>query len=168
MIPVVWLSVKITGVPLRRSFTVVCSSASRAGEEADGRSEGNRSPEDLCRAIGDAKKRIEGLPGTWEAGKAAAAQKVADLRAANAAVAEIRAAEKALADYPQSADAARAAWTPQIASNAARSGPPLPHATPFPTNKTGEAGEKERDLKRLNFLALVLCLMVVRPRCRTS
>ena len=35
----------------------------------------------------------------------------------------------------------------------------LPHATPYPTNKTGEAGEKERDTKRNNFLALMFCMM---------
>src|SRR4029453_10906477 len=38
--------------------------------------------------------------------------------------------------------------------------PPLPHAEPFPTNKTGEAGVQDRDNKRLNFLALTFCLMV--------
>ena len=100
------------------------------------------------------------MPGTWENGRVDAAKKVEDLKAANAPVSEIRAAEKALTDYPKSADAAKKAWAGQAGAAAARSGPPLPHATPFPTNKTGEAGEKDRDLKRLNFLALTLCLMV--------
>jgi len=161
MIPVVWLSVKITGVPLPQVvYGGVLERVTGLEKKLTADPKEQEVRKIFAERSADAKKRIEGLPGTWEAGKAAAAQKVADLRAANAAVAEIRAAEKALADYPQSADAARAAWTPQIASNAARSGPPLPHATPFPTNKTGEAGEKERDLKRLNFLALVFCLMV--------
>ena len=87
------------------------------------------------------------------------AQKVEDLKAANAPVAEIRAAEKALSDYPKTADAAKAAWAAQVASNTARSAPPLPHATPYPTNKTGEAGEQERETKRNNFLALMFCMM---------
>ena len=90
----------------------------------------------------DAKKRIDGLPATWEAGRADAAKKVEELKAANAPVADIRAAEKALSDYPQSAGDAKAAWQGQVTANTARAAAPLPHATPFPTNKTGEAGEK--------------------------
>ncbi len=41
----------------------------------------------------------------------------------------------------------------------ARTGPPAPHATPYTTTKTGEAGDKERATKRNNFLALVFCMM---------
>ncbi|HQR56409.1 MAG TPA: VC_2705 family sodium/solute symporter [Burkholderiaceae bacterium] len=160
MIPVVWLSVKITGIPLPQIvYGGVLERVTALEKKLTADPKEQEVRKIFAERSAEAKKRIDGLPGTWEAGKAAAAQKVEDLKAANAAVAEIRAAEKALADYPQSADAARAAWTPQIASNAARSGPPLPHATPYPTNKTGEAGEKERETKRNNFLALVFCMM---------
>jgi cation/acetate symporter len=75
-------------------------------------------------------------------------------------VADINAAEAAAANYPKSADDARKAWTAQVGSNTARSAAPLHHAEPFYSAKTGEAAEKERDTKRLNFLALVFCLML--------
>ena len=161
MIPVVWLSVKITGIPLPQFVyggvleRVTALEKKLAVEPAE-----LQVRKIFADRAADAKKRIDGLPATWEAGRADAAKKVEELKAANAPVADIRAAEKALADYPQSAGDAKAAWQGQVTANAARAAAPLPHATPFPTNKTGEAGEKDRDLKRLNFLALTLCLMV--------
>src|SRR4029450_7370688 len=96
----------------------------------------------------------------WEQGRVDAAKKLEEVRAANAPRAQIRAAEKAVTDYPKSVDDARSAWQAQVHANAARAAPPLPHAEPFPTNKTGEAGVQDRDNKRLNFLALTFCLMV--------
>jgi cation/acetate symporter len=161
MIPVVWLSVKITGIPLPQfvyggvleKVTALEKKLTVDPKELEVR-------KIFADRAADARKRIEGLPAAWETGRADAAKKVEDLKAANAPVADIRAAEKALNDYPKSAEAAKKAWTAQAGAAAARSAPPLPHATPFPTNKTGEAGEKDRDLKRLNFLALTFCLMV--------
>jgi cation/acetate symporter len=161
LIPVVWLSVKITGIPLPQfvyggvleRVTVLEKKLANTPAELEVR-------KIFADRAADAKKRIDGLPATWDAGRADAAKKVEDLKAANAPVAEIRTAEKALADYPKSADDARKAWQGQVSANTARAAAPLPHATPFPTNKTGEAGEKDRDNKRLNFLTLVLCLMV--------
>jgi cation/acetate symporter len=161
LIPVVWLSVKITGVPLPQvvyggvleRVTVLEKKLAVEPKELEVR-------KIFADRAADARKRIEGLPGTWENGGVDAAKKVEELKAANAPKAQIRAADKALADYPKSAGEAKAAWQGQVAANSARAAPPLPHATPFPTNKTGEAGEKDRDLKRLNFLALTLCLMV--------
>ena len=162
MIPVVWLSVKITGVPLPQiRLRWRARACHRAREEAR---PSNRRNSRSARSSPIARPtRRSGSMGCRPHGRtvaADAAKKVEDLKAANAPVAEIRAAEKALADYPKSADAAKKTWAGQAGAAAARSGPPLPHATPFPTNKTGEAGEKDRDLKRLNFLALTLCLMV--------
>ncbi|HQR71990.1 MAG TPA: cation acetate symporter [Burkholderiaceae bacterium] len=161
MIPVVWLSVKITGVPLPQIvYGGVLEKVTALEKKL------TVDPKELeVRKIfsdraADAKKRIEGLPGTWETGRADAAKKVDQLKSENAPVADIRAAEKALNDYPKSAEAAKKAWQGQVGSNTARAAAPLPHATPFPTNKTGAAGEADRDLKRLNFLALTLCLMV--------
>jgi cation/acetate symporter len=161
LIPVVWLSVKITGIPLPQvvyggvleRVTAKEKVLTTAPAEVDVR-------KIFSDRAADARKRIEGLPATWENGRADAAKKLDELKAANAPVAEIRAAEKALSEYPKSAADARSAWQAQASANAARAAPPLPHAVPFPTNKTGEAGEKERDLKRLNFLTLILCLMV--------
>jgi cation/acetate symporter len=160
MIPVVWLSVKITGVPVPQLVygQVLQKVTAKEGELRT--NPGEVAVRDIFKQrAADTKARIDALPASWEQGRVAATQKLEELKAANAPVAEIRAAEKTLNDYPKSADAAKKAWTAQVTSNTARSGPPLPHATPYPTNKTGEAGEKERDNKRNNFLALVFCMM---------
>jgi cation/acetate symporter len=161
MIPVVWLAVKHTGVPVPQLVygTVLSKLTEREKELA-------KDPKEIeVRNIyksraDDAKKRVDALPKSWEEGQAAAAKKVEDLKAANASVSEMKAAETALANYPKSADDARRAWNAQVTANTARSGAPLQHAEPFYSAKAGEAGEKERDTKRLNFLALVFCLMV--------
>ena len=161
MIPVVWLSVKITGIPLPQfvyggvleRVTALEKKLTVDPKEVEVR-------KIFSDRAADAKKRIDGLPATWESGRTDAAKKVEDLKAANAPVAEIRSAEKALGDYPKSSDDARKAWQAQVSANTGRAGAPLPHAEPFPTNKTGEAAVADRDNKRLNFLTLTLCLMV--------
>ena len=99
--------------------------------------------------------QIKGLPGSWETGRADLVKKVEALKASNAPAEAVAAAEKALAGYPASAAAARTAWTAARNANTARAAPPRPHATPFPG-----ATEAARDTARLNFLALVFCLMV--------
>jgi cation/acetate symporter len=161
MIPVVWLSVKQTGVPVPQLVYGGQLQKVDAKDRAFRTDPKEIEVRDIFKArAAEAKARIDALPKSWEDGKAAAAKKVEDLKSANAPVADIRAAEKALADYPASPDAAKAAWQRQVTGNTARSAPPLPMAEPFATNKTGEAGEKERDVKRLNFLTLIFCLMV--------
>jgi cation/acetate symporter len=160
LIPVIWLSVKITGIPLPQLVygQVLQKVTVKEGELRT--NPGEVQVRDIFKQrAAEAKTRIDALPGSWEQGRAAAAQKLEELKAANAPVAEIRAAEKTVNDYPKSADAAKKAWTAQVTSNTARSAPPFNHSTPYPTNKTGEAGEKERETKRNNFLALVFCMM---------
>ena len=161
LIPVVWLSVKITNFPIPQVVYGQVLQKLTAKEKELSSNPGEISVRDIYKKnAADAKARIDALPASWEAGKKAAAQRVEDLKAANAPVADIRSAEKAVNDFPKTADDAKRVWSAQIASNTAKSGPPMPHATPFPTTKPGEAGEKERDSKRINFLALVFCLMV--------
>jgi cation/acetate symporter len=162
LIPVVWLSVKHTGIPLPQF--VYGSVLQKVTEKekiltADAKEKEVR---DIFRQrAADAKARIDGLPGTWAAGKAAAEKRVADLKEANAPMTEQKAAEKALADYPKTEADARRIWQGQITSNTARSAPPLPHAEPFYSgNPDPVKADAERDRKRKNFLALVLCLMV--------
>jgi cation/acetate symporter len=161
MIPVVWLAVKHTGVPVPQLvYGSVLAKVTEREKQL------TTDPKELeVRNIfktraDDAKKRIDALPKSWEEGQAAAAKKVEDMKASNASVSELKAAETALASYPKSAAEARTAWTAQMSGAAARSAPPLPHGEPYYSGKAGEAGEKERDTKRLNFLALVFCLML--------
>jgi len=100
-----------------------------------------------------ADAKLKGLPGSYDAEKAAAAKKVDELKAANAPATQIAAAEKAVADFPKDAAAAKAAWTKEKGL-AARAAPPNPHAQPFPGKD-----EKAQDIARRNFLGIVFCMM---------
>jgi cation/acetate symporter len=103
----------------------------------------------------DADAKLKALPASYAAEKAKVEKTLADLRASNADAAKVKAAEDAVKAFPASPDAARAKWTADKNANAARTGPPRPHATPFPG-----PNEKARDVARKNFLALIFCLMV--------
>ena len=162
MIPVVWLSVKQTGVPVPQLvYGSVLQKVEKRVEElrADPKEKEVR---DIFKSRADeAKAKVAALPGSWQEGKAAAEQKVADLTASNAAIAEINAAKKAVDDFPKSADEAKTRWSADVTRNSARTAPPASHATPFASGKADPAeNAKERNTKRLNFLALVFALML--------
>jgi len=162
LIPVVWLSVKHTGIPLPQ---IVYGSVLQKVTEREKQLTADPKEKEVRdifrqRAV-DAKARVDGLPGTWVEGRAAAERRVAELKAANAPLAEQRAAEKHLADFPRTEADARRLWSGQVTSNNARAAPPLPHYEPFYSAHTDPVkADAERDRKRKNFLALILCLMV--------
>jgi cation/acetate symporter len=162
MIPVVWLSVKQTGVPIPQLVygTVLQKVEKRIDElQADPKEKEVR--EIFKKRSDDAKARVAALPASWEQGKAEVEKKVADLTAANAPIAEINAAKKAVDDYPKSANDAKEAWTKQATAAAGRTGAPRSHATPYDSTKADpKEAAKESDTRRLNFLALVFSLMV--------
>jgi cation/acetate symporter len=162
MIPVVWLSVKHTSVPLPQFvYGSVLQKVTEREKQLTADPKEKEVRDIFRQRAAEAKARVDGLPGTWTAGREAAEKRVADLKAANAPMAEQKAAEKALADYPKTEADARRIWSGQIASNNGRAAPPLPHAEPFySANPDPVKAEAERDRKRKNFLALVLCLMV--------
>ncbi|MNS89824.1 Cation/acetate symporter ActP [compost metagenome] len=68
---------------------------------------------------------------------------------------DIRSVERELAAYPASVEDARVAWSQARATYEARAAPATPHAEPFPAKDP----EEQRNM-RVNFLALVLCLML--------
>jgi cation/acetate symporter len=165
MIPVVWLSVKQTSVPIPQLIYGQQLEKVTARE-----AELIKDPKELeVRAIFKARadalgEKLKDVPAALAADKAAAEKKVADLKAANAPADEIAAAEKALAAVPKDAEAAKKAWTAQRAGATARSNPlaNMPrHAQQFAGDPNGD--EKARatfDTSRRNFLALIFCLMV--------
>jgi cation/acetate symporter len=103
----------------------------------------------------DYDQRLKGLPASWEAGKREVQRQLDATRLRNAPLSEIRAAERALSDYPRNPDAAVRAWADLRAANLARAQPPEPHAAPFPG-----PDQASSDIRRNNFLALALCLMM--------
>ena len=152
MIPVVWLSVKQTGFPIPQ---LIYGQQLQKVTELEGKI--NADPKELeVRQIykdraAAATEKLKDVPASYAADKAAAEAKVA--AAANDAAA-LAAAQAALAKFP----ADEAAYTKGLNSEkglAARANPPRPHAAAFPGKD-----EAAKDKARLNFLALIFCLMV--------
>ncbi len=165
LLPVVWLSVKQTGIPVPQAIY---------GYQLQ------KITERESRLLNDAKEReviaifrkqanefaakLEDVPGAWVADRLAAQKKVDDLRQADAPLGEIQAAEKARARLPKSETAAQASWTAARSVAEGRAAPlaGMPrHATQFAGDPDGdEKARKAFDESRRNFLALVFCLMV--------
>jgi len=156
MIPVVWLSVKHTSVPVPQ--VAYGSALSKLSEREKAINEDPM--EQQVRAIfreraNDYAFKIASLPTSWENGLVDMQRHVEDLKRTNASLIEIKAAGRALAAYPKDVEEARRKWSEARAFNLARAEPVVPHTSPFP-GKTAEASE----VKRNNFMALVLCLMM--------
>ena len=154
MIPVVWLSVQQTGVPIPQLVYGQQLEKVTQLEEKLINDPGEKAVREIFReraAQADAKLKD---PGTaYAAGRAELEQAVATARASGDAEA-LKDAEDALDRYPRTEALARIAWEKERAL-AARSHPPARHGEAF-------AGKDEhaRDVARRNFLALVFCLMV--------
>jgi cation/acetate symporter len=101
------------------------------------------------------KAKIDGLPASLDAERQKAEQKVADLKARGAAEADLQKAEQAVAALPKTPDAAREQWKKDLVALTAKSTRPNPHARPYPGKD-----EQAQNTARLNFLALVFCLMI--------
>ena len=165
LIPVVWLSVKQTGIPVPQAvYGFQLEKVSAKEKEL-----ANDPKEREVRAIFG--QRAEVLAEKMKhpelsiaADKLAASTKLAALKAGDASVAEISAAGKALAALPKDEDAALRAWTIAKAENDIKSQPlnGMPaHAAQFLGDPDGTPQEKALyDTSRRNFLALVFCLMV--------
>ncbi len=165
MVPVVWLSVKQTSIPIPQAvYGYQLEKVSKRGDEL------RKDPKELevaaifkARAA-DFDAKIKALPGSLATERAAAEKKVADLKAAAAPPAEVAAAEKALAAVPKDEVSARKAWTAAKSSNEAQARPlaGMPnHAQIYAGDPNGDAAAKKAfDESRRNFLALVFCLMV--------
>ncbi len=165
LIPVVWLSVKQTSVPVPQ---LVYGQQLVKVTEAETRLIND--PKELeVRAVFKARsdalaEKLKDPATALAADKAAAEKKLADLRSTNAPSAEIAAAEKAVADLPKDEAAAKAAWTRAKAAADAKTRPlnGMPrHAAQYAGDPNGDAAAKKTfDESRRNFLALIFCLMV--------
>ncbi len=156
MIPVVWLSVKHTGVPLPQLVYGTVLEKVTEREKVLTNDPGEKAVRqifaDRAKAADD---KIKGLPATYQAEKDAVAKKLEDLKAASAPKNEIEAAEKAVKDFPASPDAAKVKWAADKAGAAGRTGPPKAHGTPYPGKD-----EAARNTAKWNFIGIVFCMMV--------
>jgi cation/acetate symporter len=165
MIPVVWLSVKQTGVPIPQAiYGYQLEKVAKRGDEL------RHDPKELevatifkARAA-EFDAKLKDVPAALAADKAAAEKNLAGLRASNAPEAQVQAAQKAVAAVPATEAEARKAWTAARAANTARTAPlgGMPnHSQIYPGDPNGTPAEQKTfNNARNNFLALVFCLMV--------
>lgn len=165
MVPVVWLSVKQTGVPVPQA---IYGYQLQKVSEAEKRIKADPKEQEVIAIFkaraAEFEAKLKDVPAALAADKAAATQKVADLKAANAPADQIAAAEKALAAVPKDEAEAKKVWAAAQKSNADRAKPlagmPV-HSQQFAGDPNGDAkAQKTFDESRRNFLALVFCLMV--------
>ena len=155
MIPVVWLSVKQTGIPVPQLVYGQQLQKVTAREADLIKDPKEIQVRDIFKQrAADASAKLKDVDKSFASGKAALEAAVTKAEADNAGPEAVDAAKKALAAYPKDAATAKAAWTKE-AGLAARANPPLRHAEAFPGKD-----DAARDTSRRNFLALVFCLMV--------
>ena len=165
LIPVVWLSVKQTSVPVPQAVYGYQLEKVTALEKK--LIDDPKEKEVIAvfkKRADDLGAKLKDIPAALAADKAAATKKLDDLKAANAPLAEVQAAEKAMAAVPKDEADAKKAWTAAKTANEGRAKPlaGMPrHAVQYVGDPNGDAKARETyDTSRRNFLALVFCLMV--------
>ena len=155
MIPVVWLSVKVTGVPVPQLvYGKVLEKVGQREEQLLKDPKEIQVRDIFKQRAADASAKIKDVEKSWKDGKASLQAAVDKAKAENAPPEALSAAEKELGGWPVDVAAAKSLWTRE-AGLAARAAPPIRHAEAFPGKD-----EAARDVSRRNFLALVFCLMV--------
>jgi cation/acetate symporter len=165
LVPVVWLSVKQTGMPIPQAIYGYQLEKITAKEKL--LMDDPKEKEVIAifkKQSDDLAAKLKDVPTALAADKDAAQAKLADLRAANAPLADVQSAEKALAAMPKDAAAAKEAWTKAKTAADGRAKPlaGMPrHAAQYAGDPNGdEKAQKTFNESRRNFLALVFCLMV--------
>ena len=165
LLPVVWLAVKQTGVPIPQ---VIYGSQLAKVTEREKQLRADPKELEVIKIFKEradaADAKLKDVPASMKADQDAAQKKLDDLKAANGPVADIQTAEKALAALPKTAEDAKKAYTTAKTTNTARAAP----LAGMPTHGQIYAGDPNGDDKaklafdtsRRNFLALIFCLMV--------
>ncbi len=165
MLPVVWLSMKQTGVPIPQvvyGFQLEKVTAKELLLVNDPKEQ------EVRQVFADRATKLQTLLAdpvrSLAAERVAAEAKVAVLRAANASQGERIAAEKLLARMPRDPDAAVRQWQRELVDAQVKQKPlngMPPQAQQYSGDPDGTPAQQiEFDLSRRNFLALVFCLMV--------
>ena len=155
MIPVVWLSAKHTDNPLPQVAYGAVLDKVAAREEVLLNDPKEREVRKIFADRADAAEvKLSGLPGSFDDGKLQLQRTLDQAKSRSAPADQILAAQKAVDTYPKDADAAKAAWSKDLALRA-RATPPQRHGEAYPAES-----ESARNIARKNFLALVFCLMV--------
>jgi cation/acetate symporter len=165
LIPVVWLSVKQTGMPIPQAIYGYQLQKITAREQQ--LIDDPKEKEVIAifkHHSDDLAAKLKDVPAALSHDRAAAQKQYADLQAANAPLREVQAAGRVLAAVPKDAPDAIKAWTKAkvVADTAARPLAGMPrHAAQYAGDPDGdESARKTFTESRRNFLALVFCLMV--------
>jgi cation/acetate symporter len=165
MLPVVWLSVKQTGVPVPQvvyGFQLEKVTAKERELTNDPKEQAVR--QWYVERVDTLSAKLVEPARALADDRAAALARVAEAKAQRATQTEQIAAEKALALLPRDADTAVLQWQAELAEAQTKSKPlngMPPQAQQFSGDPDGTTAEQaEYDLSRRNFLALVFCLMV--------
>ncbi|WP_374584050.1 sodium:solute symporter family protein [Ideonella dechloratans] len=165
LVPVIWLSVNQTGVPVPQWAS---SLQLPAVSQAESRLEADPAEQEVIRLLRDQARvleyKIAHADTALQADRDKAWREVEALKRSRAPQYEIQAAERALAQLPATPAQATAQWQTERDDLLARARPlgGMPeHAAQFDGNPDGTPAEQARyDASRRNFLALVFCLMV--------
>jgi cation/acetate symporter len=165
MIPVVWLSVKQTSVPVPQAIYGFQLEKVSAKEKLLTEDPKELEVRAIYKALSEAlAEKLKDPAAALVADKAAAEARLAQLRATNAPSLEIAAAERAISEVPRDEASARAAWTRAKAAADTKARPlngMPPHAQQFAGDPDGDAAAVVAyDTSRRNFLALIFCLMI--------
>jgi cation/acetate symporter len=165
LIPVIWLSVKQTGVPVPQAIYGMQLEKVTAKEreltddpkELEVRQLFSARAQELAQKLADPVAALA-------AQREAAQQRLDALQASGASLAEIAQAEQALARLPRDPESARRQWSEAL-RHAQTKAQPLngmpPHGQQFRGDPEGSPEERTLyDVSRRNFLALVFCLVV--------
>ncbi|HEY1147270.1 MAG TPA: sodium:solute symporter family protein [Pseudoduganella sp.] len=156
LIPAMWLSVKHSGNPVPQIAYGKLLPQLTARENVLAHDDAELEVRAIfVQRAEDYGVRLNGLPASWESGRQEAQHYLDMVKRRSGSLLEIRAAERALAAYPKSVEEAAALWAAERDYNLARAREMVPHAEPFPGKTAAESNNK-----RINFLALVFCLMV--------
>ncbi|MBC9070994.1 VC_2705 family sodium/solute symporter [Thauera sp. CAU 1555] len=156
LVPVVILSYKVTGIPVPQAVygTVLSKISEREDELLVEPSEVEVRRQYGHRAA-DYARKIEELPLSLDAERAALIERLNEQRLENAAARDIAHTERMLRDLPRTEEEARERWARDRAEALERARPPPRHSQAHPGD-TPEAS----DIARNNFIALVFVLMV--------
>jgi cation/acetate symporter len=167
LVPVVWLSVKQTGIPVPQlvyGYQLEKVTALENRLQAD---PGERAVRDIFRQRSQELAAQLEDPATSLAAERVAAKVRLDrlkLIGGSGSAADVAAAEKALFALPADAEAAREIWAAAKARADLKSRPlngMVPHAQTFTGDPHGNVAAQEAyNIARRNFLALIFCLMV--------
>ncbi|RZJ22953.1 MAG: cation acetate symporter [Haliea sp.] len=165
LVPVIWLAVKQTDIPVPQAVYGMQLEKVTAKEAELMVDPGELQVREIFAQRSEAlSRKLERPVDALADDRRAAAQKIAELKAANAPVADIYAAGKRLAAMPRDESEARRDWLAARAAADIKSQPlnGMPrHAAQFAGDPDGSPQEQATyDASRRNFLALVFCLMV--------